>query len=286
MNSTSQEPTLEQFDEVLELLARELHDDDDLPREEWIRSSLCAAGLKLRVLDFMLKRRAPGSVLSLLDIGAQVGSLAIYATRLGIRASAVDLPSFTEKFAKASLNHGVDYRPCDLTTNALPFPDQSFDYVAYLDVIEHHHHSPKRVLGEIHRVLKPNGRIFLSTPNQASIYNRVALLFGNSISDPFDYFFQSTAHLTPYPGHHREYVRDELRSALTNSGFRTIECRVIDEDFRPMLWLAMRERHGTVLHKLWRRKKYLGAAMLGTVWSAVGLPFGRFIWAVGEKPPT
>ncbi len=283
MTHVPPKPTLEQFDELLETLARELHADDDPEREAWIRGSISAAGVKLRTLQFILDHGSPEPPSTLLDVGAQIGSLAIYATRFGIKSSAVNLPSFAEKFAKASLKIGVDYRSCDVTTSPLPFPDGSFDYVSYLDVIEHHHHSPKRVLEEIRRVLKPRGCVIVSTPNQASIYNRFTLLTGGSVSDPFDYFFESAAQMTPYPGHHREYVRAELRSALSASGFRVLECRVVDEDFRPELWLAKRENNGNLFHKLWRHKKNLGATALGHVWSLAGLPFGRVLWAVGEK---
>jgi SAM-dependent methyltransferase len=276
-------PTLKQFDEVLEMLVRELHVDDDPQRDAWIRNSASAAGVKVRAVQFILRHGSTESPLTLLDIGAQIGSLAIYATRFGIRSSAVDLPGFAEKFAEASLKCGVDYKSCDVASSALPFPDQSFDYVSYLDVIEHHHHSPKRVLEEIRRVLKPKGCVIVSTPNQASIYNRITLLTGGSVSDPFGYFFEGTARLTPYPGHHREYVRAELRSALLASGFRVLECRVIDEDIRPALWLAKRENGANLLHKLWRHKRSIGPTALGNIWSLVGLPFGRVLWAVGEK---
>jgi 2-polyprenyl-3-methyl-5-hydroxy-6-metoxy-1,4-benzoquinol methylase len=268
---------------VLDALARELHADDDPEREAWIRNSVSAAAVKVRTLRFILKRGPAEPPPTLLDIGAQIGSLAVYATRFGIRASAVDLPLFVEKFASASLKCGVDYRSCDVAASPLPFPDQSFDYVSYLDVIEHHYHSPKRVLEEIRRVLKPKGCLIVSTPNQASIYNRFSLLTGGSVSDPFDYFFEGAAQMTPYPGHHREYIRAELRTALVASGFRVLECRVIDEDIRPALWLARRENNANLLQQLWRHKRNIGPAALGHIWSFVGLPFGRVLWAVGEK---
>lgn len=276
-------PTLEQFDEILEMLARELHAEGDPARDAWIRSSLSFAGVKLRTLQFILRRGSAETPSSLLDVGAQVGSLGVYATRFGIKASAVDLPAFAEKFAKASLKYGVDYRSCDVTTTPLPFADESFNYVSYLDVIEHHAHSPKRVLEEIHRVLKPKGCLIVSTPNQASIYNRFTLLTGSSISDPFEYFFDTASRMTPYPGHHREYVRAELRAAVAASGFRVVECRVIDEDFRPALWLAKRESNGNLLRAMWRHKKSLGPNAIGPLWSLFRLPFGRVLWAVGEK---
>jgi 2-polyprenyl-3-methyl-5-hydroxy-6-metoxy-1,4-benzoquinol methylase len=275
-------PTLEGFDEVLKSLVQELSPND--PRgEAWILSSIAAAGVKLRTLQFIVEHSSPEISPALLDIGAQIGSLVIYAAQLGMRSSAVDLPDFFEKFAKASLKCGVDYRPCDITTSPLPFADRSFDYVTYLDVIEHHPHSPKRVLEEIRRVLKPGGCVIISTPNQASIYNRIRLLTGGSVADPFDYFFESTAQMTPYPGHHREYVKAELQSALAACELRVLECQVIDEDLRPALMHMRRERNGRFFPRLWRHRKDVGPAALGQIWSLIGLPFGRVLWAIAEK---
>jgi len=282
MNQTPPNPTLLGFDDVLKFLVQELSPNDPVGAA-WILSSIAAAGVKLRTLRFIQEHSSPEVSPALLDIGAQVGSLVIYATRLGMRVSAVDLPDFFEKFSKPSLQCGVDYKPCDITTNPLPFAGESFDYVSYLDVIEHHPHSPKRVLEEIRRVLKPGGCVIVSTPNQASIYNRLTLLTGGSVADPFDYFFESTAQMTPYPGHHREYVRAELQSALGASGFRVLECQVIDEDVRAALMHMGREQNGNFFPQLWRHRKDVGPAALGRIWSLLGLPFGRVLWAAAEK---
>jgi 2-polyprenyl-3-methyl-5-hydroxy-6-metoxy-1,4-benzoquinol methylase len=276
-------PTLEGFNEILELLTRELHDDADPRREEWIRGSLTAAGTKLRALRLICQRGSESSSASLLDVGAQIGSLVVYAAALGIRSAAVDLPYFHDKFARASRTFGVDYRACDVLREVLPLADDSFDYVTYLDVIEHHHRSPKGVLDEIHRVLKPGGCLIITTPNQASIYNRLRLLRGGSVSDPFEYFFKEAAEMDPYPGHHREYVRGELRAALCETGFRVLECRAVDEDFGPQYLLAKRDGNGSFGAGLWNHKNELGAAALGRLWAALRLPFGRVLWAVGEK---
>jgi 2-polyprenyl-3-methyl-5-hydroxy-6-metoxy-1,4-benzoquinol methylase len=146
------------------------------------------------------------------------------------------------------------------------FADQSFDCVSYLDVIEHHSHSPKCVLKEIRRVQKPWGCVIISTPNQASIYNRITLPTGGSVADPFGYFFERTAEMTHYPGHDREYVRVELRSALAACEFRVLECQVIDEDVRAALILMRRSQNDNLFLQIWRRKKSLGPAVLGRIW--------------------
>lgn len=59
----------------------------------------------------------------------------------------------------------------------LPFPDEMFDTVICLEVLEHLF-TPDFVLGEMRRVLKPGGHIIFSVPNIAHISNRVRAVLG------------------------------------------------------------------------------------------------------------
>jgi glycosyltransferase involved in cell wall biosynthesis/predicted SAM-dependent methyltransferase len=52
----------------------------------------------------------------------------------------------------------------------IPFPKDSFDIVSCIEVLEHlDEQEVRKALGEITRVLKPNGHAILATPNYASI---------------------------------------------------------------------------------------------------------------------
>lgn len=53
-----------------------------------------------------------------------------------------------------------------IESRALPFPDSNFDDVISFQVIEHIEHVD-RYLNEIRRVLKPGGRLLLTTPNSS-----------------------------------------------------------------------------------------------------------------------
>ena len=270
-------PTLEGLKEVLETIAG----DSRIPPNfaEWIRSTFCYGGRKIRILRYIQALTPENRTPSLLDVGAQFGALAIYATRLGCRAAALDYGMYARAFREVVADCGVDYRECDVGLEALPFADNSFDFATYSDVIEHHAFSPKRVLAEIHRVLVPGGRLILATPNHASIYNRIKLLFGGSVNDEFDYFFNTTADAKTYPGHHREFTRAEIRSALEQTDFRVLECRVIDDDLESLL----NYRRGLGRAKSIPDSRDFVMRFLGEIWSRLHMPFGRWIWAVGEK---
>lgn len=89
-------------------------------------------------------------------------------------------------------------------TRPFPFPAAAFDAVLFLDVIEHL--EPRvAVLGEIRRVLRPDGRLFVSAPNRDTTWRRrlrAAGLF--AFSDP---------------DHKVEYTRDEFLAELRAGGF-------------------------------------------------------------------
>ncbi|HYP48605.1 MAG TPA: methyltransferase domain-containing protein, partial [Thermoleophilaceae bacterium] len=98
-----------------------------------------------------------------------------YGSRQG--EAVLDLGAGTKPYAAlyepyfgSSTSVDVDYSPHDTravdtlaSADALPFGDGSFDCVVCTEVLEHCRR-PQVVLGEIFRVLRPGGRLFLSTP--------------------------------------------------------------------------------------------------------------------------
>jgi SAM-dependent methyltransferase len=272
-------PTLDGLEQILELIAT----DPRIPTNfsGWIRASLRSGGGKNRVLRYILDHaRSGGAPPRILDVGAQFSSLAVYAVKLGCHATAVDYGRAAKAFQQVAADHGVDFKECDVGAEALPFPDNQFDFVTYTDVMEHHPFSPKRVLREIHRVLIPGGRVIVVTPNHASIYNRLKLLFGGSVNDDFDYFFNTCADERIYDGHHREYTRAELRAALGRTQFQVLECRVFEQDLIPLLHYLRRHRTRV---EIFAESRDLLLCALGEICALLHLPLGRWIWAVGEK---
>lgn len=53
----------------------------------------------------------------------------------------------------------------------IPYPDNYFDFVNICEVLEHVE-DPQKLLSEVHRVLKPRGRAYLSVPNRFGFYDQ------------------------------------------------------------------------------------------------------------------
>lgn len=64
---------------------------------------------------------------------------------------------------------------CQDVAEPLPFPDSHFDYVFSLEGLEHFA-TPWPFVAELCRVLKPGGRLFISTPNTFSVDARLKYL--------------------------------------------------------------------------------------------------------------
>jgi predicted SAM-dependent methyltransferase len=84
----------------------------------------------------------------------------------------------------------------------LPFEDNSFDYILFLDVIEHLFY-PEQLIAvkELKRVLKPGGKIILSVPNLAHLASRISFFFKGKLS--------RTANIHKHPGDRpaEEYIQ-------------------------------------------------------------------------------
>jgi len=111
-------------------------------------------------------RIPPGA--SILDVPCGGGALTARLTQMGFNVFAADIEP-----VQAVLND--HFRFVDLNRQAVPWPDETFDVACSIEGIEHLE-NPHRFLREIHRVLRPGGRLILTTPNIVSLRSRVRFL--------------------------------------------------------------------------------------------------------------
>lgn len=97
----------------------------------------------------------------------------------------------------------------------LPYKNNQFSVVLCLDVLEHIKNE-KIAMGEIRRVLKKNGKLFLSLPNSESSWKQLQRSVGlNYYSDP---------------DHKREYTRSQVEKLMQKYSFRQVFVNPITYD--------------------------------------------------------
>ncbi|MAS82682.1 MAG: hypothetical protein CMF45_08335 [Legionellales bacterium] len=91
-----------------------------------------------------------------------------------------------------------------------------FDCVIFLETLEHLNRWPEKVLADIHKLLKPQGTLLLSTPNLVRASNRLRMLLGRPPNNPFKYTSGGEHHV-------REYTLGELKDFMPEKDWKIIE---------------------------------------------------------------
>lgn len=143
-----------------------------------------------------------------LDIGCGDGDYAYNLQNMGfdVLAGDMDITRFRYK-------NQIRFRKCDVNEK-LPFEDKSFDFIVLAEVIEHVK-NPYNVINELSRILKPSGKLILSTPNILNLKSRIRFL----IEGCWEYFREIplehsknpkeviwNLHLMPWRYHELEYL--------------------------------------------------------------------------------
>jgi ubiquinone/menaquinone biosynthesis C-methylase UbiE len=144
-----------------------------------------------RILDAVLDRYPPGG--RLWDVGGGNGFQALHFAKKGLRVVLVEPgPVGCRNAERRGVSDIVQS-----TLESLRLPSDRLDAISLLDVVEHLP-EPARLLVECRRVLKPEGRLYLTVP-----------AFGFLWSDEDD-----------YACHQRRYTRATLSRDVREAGFR------------------------------------------------------------------
>lgn len=120
-------------------------------------------------------------ITNLLDVGCGLGEFGRHCMRNipGLTVKAVDVSDIA---VKGAISKGIDAYRVDVGNEPLPFEAESFDGIFCGEVIEHVFDTDG-LIEDLRRVLRPSvgdrlRPLILTTPNLASWYNRLFLLFG------------------------------------------------------------------------------------------------------------
>jgi len=163
----------------------------------------------------------------LLEIGCACGFLLLAARERGFTAEGVEMSAWASAHARDQ--YGLDVRTGNLESLALPAG--SYDVVVLADVIEHLT-DPRRTLRDIHRVLRPGGRLLLLTPDVGSLTARLlGPRWWGLLDDHYFYFSRPT-----------------LRRLLVDEGFAIERITALGRAFPLSHWVFKLRPYGRALH--------------------------------------
>jgi 2-polyprenyl-3-methyl-5-hydroxy-6-metoxy-1,4-benzoquinol methylase len=164
-----------------------------------------------------------------LEISSFLGVMDIALARMGFEVHTFDIPEFQNNRTLNKLYEENNVHPSsgylhDVWKNSLPYPDNHFDAVIFSEVIEHLNFNPLPLLQEMNRILKQDGILYITTPNQVHLMNRLKIIMGHSIRNSItDSVIQvDNTRQTICGIHWREYTLSELTELLEVTGFTKI----------------------------------------------------------------
>lgn len=189
-----------------------------------------------KVLE-IVKNCSKGQVL---DLGCGDGSFSQLLREQGNIVFGVDISSQAVVLAA---KRGVNACKVKVDSEPLPFKNNFFDFVFCGELIEHLY-DPDFLLSEVKRVLKQGGLFVITTPNLASWFNRLVLLFGfqpylSEVSLRYNVGkFRSNVPKTEVSGHIRSFTLKSLLELLEIHGFVAVRCYGLHTRFKEMPYIV------------------------------------------------
>jgi SAM-dependent methyltransferase len=186
--------------------------------QEWY-SSYVSNHIDRLALDLEVIHQNVNQGEKVIEYGAIPLLLSVALKKRGYDICGLDISP--ERFSSSIEKFNLDVRKCDVEREKIPFPDSSFDVVIFNELFEHLRINPIFTMNEVRRILKPNGRLILSTPNLRSLYGIRNFLFRNLCysCSPGIYSQYEKLEKLGHMGHVREYTTNEICEFLAEVGF-------------------------------------------------------------------
>ena len=123
------------------------------------------------------------------------------------------------------------------TEKGFLYPDEEFDMFMTHDVMEHIHDSPKDMLIDGLRKVKPGGYLYITVPSAVNIKKRFNLLRGITNYPSFEQYYW---HPKPWRGHIREYSRNDLKKLTELLELELVELTTVHHMLDSLSGLTLR----------------------------------------------
>ncbi len=170
----------------------------------------------------IMKKHNPSTIL---DLGCGDGSFAVKLAENfdNTKIYGIDVSQEAINYAK---DKGIIASVVNIDYEKLPFKGEFFDFVFAGEIIEHLV-NVDHFLEEIFRILSPEGKLLLTTPNLASWFNRISLFLGyqpinSDIS--WKYSFGHLIKMKPM-GHLRLFTSKALLKLLNQYNFNIMKIK-------------------------------------------------------------
>ncbi len=189
--------------------------------------------LKTLFGSYLSVPRKPKSGDRVLDVGCGLGQNLLPFAVIGCDAFGIELTQDMADLAKVKLgSRGVSAEIKEGRNRAIPFPDNSFDYVLSVNTL-HYESAPgsyAEAIREFYRVLKPGGMLYISTVGPLhEIRTRAEPLGGKLFRIAnFDFRNGETMMFLDSPSELAEYLRHSFRMVEVGHNTEQLMTRTLD----------------------------------------------------------
>jgi SAM-dependent methyltransferase len=199
------------------------------PFPGYMDPKLGAKGSCSTIANTVLRHLEPAS--KILDFGCGPCDKIAILQHLGFKCAGYDdlqdewhlKPGNRETILSFARELGIDFRLAQ--DGPLPFEEAYFDMVMLHDVLEHLHNSPRDLLNDLLKLVKPRGFLFVTVPNAANIRKRISVMLGKTNLPAFESYYWGPG---LWRGHVREYVKDDLVKLASYLDLEVLELRGCD----------------------------------------------------------
>ena len=180
-------------------------------------TSMAGVGTHEVVLD-LVKRFVPAHA-KVVDLAAGEGAFSLILQQMGHQVTAVDFSRDNWKAPDIPL----ELRDLDSEfADSLVSEHGKFDAVLAIEIVEHLE-NPFRFIRQCAALLKPDGLMFLTTPNVEAVNSRLIFLYSGRLNAFGAYETVRPAHITPIFKWKMEMMLDEAGFETVHEGFnRTV----------------------------------------------------------------